>query len=74
MCLDSRTTWRLEFRAQLEKEYSTENLDFIEAVEDYQKSPNFVKKRQIYERFIATGAPDIINISSSERDDISLQM
>ena len=74
MCLGSRTTWRLKYRTHLGKEFSLENLDFIEAVEDYKKSPDIIKRRNVYTQFIADSSPQFINLSSSTRNPILKEM
>ncbi|MDQ1606185.1 MAG: Regulator of protein signaling domain [Microbacteriaceae bacterium] len=55
-----------EYLAYAEQRYLTENTNFLVAVEDYRQAPSVPAQLELYARFIPEGAPEQVNIDSSE--------
>ncbi|XP_065445190.1 regulator of G-protein signaling 7 isoform X15 [Chrysemys picta bellii] len=65
------TVGREQFLKFLESEFSSENLRFWLAVEDLKKRPNRevpVRVQEIWQEFLAPGAPSAINLDSKSYD------
>jgi hypothetical protein len=55
-----------EYLAYAEQRYLTENTNFLVAVEAYRQAPSVPAQIELYARFIPEGAPEQVNIDSSE--------
>jgi hypothetical protein len=55
-----------EYLAYAEQRYLTENTNFLVAVEAYRQAPSVPAQLELYARFIPEGAPEQVNIDSSE--------
>lgn len=53
-----------------QQEYATESLDFIRTAETFAQSGDLGLAKQIYDQYVADGAPQQINISGPVRADL----
>jgi hypothetical protein len=55
-----------DYLAYAASRYLAENTNFLVAVEAYRQAPSIPAQLELYERFIPEGAPEQVNIDSSE--------
>lgn len=61
----------IAFRKHIQAEFSAENYDFVLEVRAYYKNTSPVSARRIFHRYIASGSPCEINISSDIREGLA---
>ena len=62
--------WYSIFYMYLQGEYSTETVDFIRCVEQFEQSGDLAFAAQVYTEFVAESAPRQVNISAAMRHEL----